>query len=163
MAVPVTSIRAERHHRPLLQAVAEILRTEGTADLERFLTSRIELPIGPFRSADAALGFLRDRLVADLRPDAIWLFGSRARGDHRANSDFDLLVALPDGREDEAYSYEAVARPLVASGLPYDVVPARWSEILSGARQSGGLVARVINEGRLIYKRRKLDLPAGVA
>ena len=73
-------------------------------------------PIGPFRSEAAAHGFLCDRLVFALRADAIWLFGSRARGDARPDSDFDLLVVLPDGQREEEYSYEAVANPVVACG-----------------------------------------------
>ena len=29
-------------------------------------------------------------------PESIWLFGSRARGDNRKDSDWDILVALPE-------------------------------------------------------------------
>jgi hypothetical protein len=53
--------------------------------------------VGLFRDESAAIAFLRDRLVAILKPRTIWLFGSRARGDAREDSDFDLLVVLPDG------------------------------------------------------------------
>ncbi|HET6157344.1 MAG TPA: nucleotidyltransferase domain-containing protein [Dongiaceae bacterium] len=113
-------------------------------------------PVGPFRNEAAALGFLRDRLVFALKPDAIWLFGSRARGDARADSDFDLLVVLPDGRPDEDYSHEAVARPVVACGLAYDIVPARWADIEAGLKIPGGIAARAIKEGRLVYQKRKL-------
>jgi predicted nucleotidyltransferase len=39
-------------------------------------------------------------LVAAIRrrlsPEAIWLFGSRARGDHRPDSDWDIVVEFPD-------------------------------------------------------------------
>ncbi len=35
---------------------------------------------------------LVQRMIHDLSPDEIILFGSRARGDHRANSDFDIAV-----------------------------------------------------------------------
>ena len=38
-------------------------------------------------------GFLR-HLVQEIGPDSIFLFGSRARGTHRENSDFDLAVKL---------------------------------------------------------------------
>ena len=36
------------------------------------------------------------RLVAALRPERIYLFGSRARGDADQDSDFDLLVVVPE-------------------------------------------------------------------
>jgi hypothetical protein len=32
-------------------------------------------------------------------PESIWLFGSRARGDNRKDSDWDILVALPEGAD----------------------------------------------------------------
>ncbi len=36
------------------------------------------------------------RVVQTMRPEAIYLFGSRARGDADADSDYDLLVIVPD-------------------------------------------------------------------
>jgi uncharacterized protein len=38
-----------------------------------------------------------EELVHHLNPSAIILFGSRARGDHRPNSDFDIAVKGPIG------------------------------------------------------------------
>jgi predicted transcriptional regulator/predicted nucleotidyltransferase len=107
---------------------------------------------GPFRDESAALAFLRDRLVASLRPKAVWLFGSRARGDARPDSDFDLLVVLPDGLPDAAYSHQAVAAPLVACGLPFDAVPCSWSDFTSDRTIAGSLVHRAVTEGRLLYE-----------
>ena len=34
-------------------------------------------------------------------PESIWLFGSRARGDNRKDSDWDILVALPEDADPE--------------------------------------------------------------
>jgi uncharacterized protein len=42
---------------------------------------------------------LVDALKARFTPEAIWLFGSRARGDNRPDSDWDLLVALSDNAD----------------------------------------------------------------
>lgn len=36
------------------------------------------------------------RIVEELRPLEIWLFGSRAHGTHRPDSDWDLMAVLPD-------------------------------------------------------------------
>ena len=47
-----------------------------------------------------ALAPLTAAIFADLRPSAIYLFGSRARNDHRDDSDWDLVVALPDEAPD---------------------------------------------------------------
>ncbi|MBF0305478.1 MAG: nucleotidyltransferase domain-containing protein [Alphaproteobacteria bacterium] len=83
----------------------------------------------------------------------VWLFGSRARGDGRPDSDFDLLVVMPD---EGAWSHKAVAAPLVACGLPIDVVPCRWSDYLADRDVPGSLVARAVSEGRLLYRDRAL-------
>ena len=37
---------------------------------------------------------LLDRVVAYFRPARVILFGSRARGDHQPDSDYDLLVVV---------------------------------------------------------------------
>jgi hypothetical protein len=46
-------------------------------------------------SFETALRTAVDRLVAQFHPERIILFGSRARGDARADSDMDLLVIFP--------------------------------------------------------------------
>ena len=156
MALPVQSIRARPGHRDLLQAVAELLRNGGEPTLRRLLAHAQETPVGPFRDESAALAFLRDRLVATLKPRAIWLFGSRARGDARADSDFDLLVVLPDGLPAEAYDFHRVAEPVVACGLSHDIVPCSWSQFQKDRDQAGSLVNRAVSEGRPIYLDRAL-------
>ena len=51
---------------------------------------------GSYASEEKALEVLVARIVDQVDPDAIWLFGSRARGTHRPDSDFDLLVVEAD-------------------------------------------------------------------
>ena len=86
----------------------------------------------------------------------IWLFGSRARRDARSDSDFDLLVVLPDGLPEASYAYKSVASPLVACGLPFDAVPCSWSDFVADQGVTGSLVNRAITEGRLLYRDRTL-------
>jgi hypothetical protein len=156
MALPVQSIRARSEHRDLLQSVAELLRSGGEPTLRKLLGHVRERPVGPFRSETAAIAFLRDRLVASLKPQAIWLFGSRARGDARPDSDFDLLVVLPDGLPTEAYDFPSVAEPVVACGLGYDIVPCSWSEYQKYCDEPGSLVNKAVSEGKRLYANRGL-------
>lgn len=44
---------------------------------------------------------LIDAIRGRFSPESIWLFGSRARGDNRIDSDWDILVALPKGADRE--------------------------------------------------------------
>jgi len=46
---------------------------------------------------DADIQRIVDLVVAEVNPLRVVLFGSRARGDHRADSDIDLMVVMPDG------------------------------------------------------------------
>jgi hypothetical protein len=151
MALPVVSVRADLKHRDLLQHAAEMLRRGDEAVLRTLLTQAQARPVGPFRDEASAIGFLRDRLVVTLRPQAVWLFGSRARGDAGPDSDFDLLVVLPDGRPANEYTHEHVSAPVTASGVGHDIVPCSWTDFVKERDVAGTLVNRVVTEGRRIY------------
>jgi hypothetical protein len=112
-------------------------------------------PVGPFKDEAAALAFLRDRLVLVLKPLAIWQFGSRARGDAEADSDFDLLVVPPDGLPAQAYSARRAAEPVAGCGLGYDIVPCSLSEFRQDRDTPGSLVHNAVTEGRAIYRERR--------
>jgi predicted nucleotidyltransferase len=61
----------------------------------------------PPDAADPILAEMIRRLVAAVRPQRIYLFGSRARGEGGAHSDYDLMVVLetsdlPQYKRDQA-------------------------------------------------------------
>jgi hypothetical protein len=68
---------------------------------------------------------IRDRM----RPSAIWLFGSRARGEAGSDSDWDLVVSLPDDANPDLLD------PLVgwnlqrASGVRATILATRSSDL----------------------------------
>ena len=92
------------------------------------------------------------RIVAELQPEQIILFGSRARGDARADSDYDLLV--------------------IANGDPHELTR-RASRVLRGRRfaldllaysrayidqrlEHSSLLKRIMREGTVLYEDRAL-------
>jgi Nucleotidyltransferase domain len=152
MALPVQSIRARPEHRDILQAVADLLREGQEPIVRKLLGDAKARPVGPFKDEAAALAFLRDRLVLALKPLAIWQFGSRARGDADADSDFDLLVVLPDGLSAAAYSARRAAEPVTGCGLGYDIVPCSLSDFRKDRGTAGSLVHNAVTEGRAIYR-----------
>ena len=96
--------------------------------------------------ADPRLEEAVSRLVDALRPRAIILFGSRARGAGRPDSDYDLLVI-----SDQLRDYDEVYRPVAGRGLRCDVVPctsATWQEAHLDA---GGVLRAARDEGVLLY------------
>jgi predicted nucleotidyltransferase len=70
-----------------------------------------------------------ERIVTRLRPEEIWLFGSRAEDHARPNSDFDLLAVLPDGTPEEELDPVKAWSIVRGMGVPVDVVPCTRSEL----------------------------------
>ena len=103
------------------------------------------------RKKDAILDEAVRRLVEVHKPGRIYLFGSRARGSARADSDYDLLVVVHlrvgTGREMEQQANAA----LWGLGVPIDVVilTSDYFTWMLGAAAS--LPATVEREGRLLY------------
>jgi uncharacterized protein len=92
------------------------------------------------------------RIVGAIDPGSIWLFGSRARGDARPDSDFDLLVVGKPGADLGSDDYERVDRPLNGLGIGCDVVPCAAEDFEEGLQLDTSFVARVVAEGRKIYE-----------
>lgn len=62
------------------------------------------------------------RLSEELKPEAIWLFGSHAWGAPDEGSDIDLLVVVPETQETPVQSVRRAHRCLRGLGLAKDVV-----------------------------------------
>jgi len=72
---------------------------------------------------------LLDRIVSSWRPREIWLFGSRARGTAVPDSDWDLLVVVPDELAPVGFDDPmAVWRVKQGTGVRADVLACRASE-----------------------------------
>ncbi len=85
------------------------------------------------------------RLAQALRPDAVYLSGSHARGEAGPDSDLDFLVVVPELR-DTRYARSVEARRLVGDiPVPKDIVvlPRReWEEDLRVVCSLAGTVRR---------------------
>lgn len=83
------------------------------------------------RSADVPepLKPLVSRIVRDAAPLDIWLFGSRARGEAVIDSDWDLLVVLPDDADDTLLDPVFGWRLQRDSGVRADVLTATRGDL----------------------------------
>jgi len=106
---------------------------------------------GPFTSEEAALSAVVQKLVE------IWLFGSRAEGTHRPDSDFDLLLitSLHDG--DAGFDYDRAYAPIRGLGVRCEVVPCRADEFAIERTDPTSLCWRVVQTGRRLYERGSSD------
>jgi len=101
---------------------------------------------------------LLSRLIEAMRPEQIWLFGSRARGEARPTSDWDLLVVLPNEAPDDELDLVHAWQAVRDLRIPADVITVRWSEFEEARHHAGTLVRTVVGEGRRIYARDKNPL-----
>ena len=111
------------------------------------------LPVnkGVFASEEDALDNVLARLVAAFDPQCVWLFGSRARGTHRPDSDFDLLFVAKPGGCFGSNDYEKLVGPLVGLGVGCDIVPCSAEDFEEAAGWKTTLVAQILQHGRTVY------------
>jgi predicted nucleotidyltransferase len=94
------------------------------------------------------------RIVEELRPLEIWLFGSRARGTYRPDSDWDLMAILPDTAPEEDLDIATVwerLRDIHAKRV--ELFPITRSEFDRFKLSLGSLSQIVASDGVVVYAR----------
>ena len=95
-------------------------------------------------------------IVAEVAPEQIILFGSRARGDAREDSDVDLLVieSTPFGNG-RSRRQEAVRlwRAVSGLGVTKDILVYSRDEVEYWRDSLNHVLARALREGRVLYER----------
>lgn len=111
----------------------------------------------PAYDADATpLDRMVRAIVDEVDPEQVILFGSRARGDATAESDFDLVVveAAPFGDGRSRYAEEArLYRALAGFEAEADVLVYCQDEVDYWRDSLNHVLARALREGRVLYER----------
>jgi predicted nucleotidyltransferase len=101
---------------------------------------------------DDLIGDIVRRIVETAQPDKIILFGSRARGDNRPNSDFDVLVIKESS---EPRYRRSVPLYVALADVPAEVEVMVYTpeEIDEWRQVSQAFVTTAVREGTTIYER----------
>jgi predicted nucleotidyltransferase len=107
------------------------------------------------------LASLNDDLVQDIvqrivemaQPDKVILFGSRARGDARSDSDFDVLV-IKDSDEPGYRRDAPLYLALAGLNAPVDVMVYTPEEIREWSAVPQAFVTTAVREGKVVYERK---------
>ena len=156
MTLPNRSVRIDPAHNGILNAMLGLLRAGRAAEVKEALAALEESPdsrpVGPFRNAQAAQDFLVGRMVAATHPQGLWLFGSRARGDARPDSDFDFMaVFADDDRVDIDSRRRQLAEAVAGTGAGVDIAACSAGEFEKFKDAAGSLIRTVHEQGREIY------------
>lgn len=107
---------------------------------------------------DALIDRVRDRIVEACDPDALYLFGSAARGQAQKGSDLDLLVVtpLPDGvtTRDKSRELHALFR---GWRLPLDIIVRTPDQFQRGTRLPGFIERTVERDGIILHRKNNAD------
>lgn len=93
---------------------------------------------------------LIQRIVEEVHPLRIILFGSAVKGDVGRNSDIDLLVVMPEGvhrRRIAQLLYQKVTR----LGVPFDILVATPADLQKHKDKIGLIYRTILQEGREVY------------
>lgn len=95
---------------------------------------------------------LLERMLAEFRPIEVRLFGSRARGDASAASDWDLFVVVPDDLEavDDMFAGYRLRRETRTRA---DIILCPISEFLEDRDTPNTLAYEAAHHGVTIYER----------
>ncbi len=100
---------------------------------------------------DAVLSEIVRRLVKAYQPERIYLFGSLARGERAPDSDYDLLVIVPDHSPPERRRSRLAYQVLRGTGVAADVLV--WTRQAFETRRClrSSLPYTIAGEGKLLY------------
>lgn len=91
------------------------------------------------------------RLVAEFRPEAIYLFGSHAWGEPTPDSDVDLFVIVPHCDDAAVVRSQRALRILSDMPFPKDVLIATRAEVDRFKHLRASLSHQVLHRGRKLY------------
>jgi len=91
------------------------------------------------------------RIVAAIKPEKVFLFGSYAWGDPHPDSDLDLFVIVASSDQPAYRRARAVYRCLRGIGVPVDVVVQTRDEVARSSKVATSLSRKVLEQGTLLY------------
>ena len=93
---------------------------------------------------------LVQRIVEEVHPLRIIVFGSAARGHMGPNSDIDLLVVMPEGTHRRRTS-QLLYRQIRGLKVPFDVLVATPGDLEKHKNDIGLIYRTILQEGKEVY------------
>ena len=99
----------------------------------------------------AVIDQIISKILEVITPDKIILFGSRARGDAKSDSDFDILV-IKQGIESELSVEQSIYRNLYNVNASVDIIVKTPETIEKSKKRFISIVKEALEEGIIVYE-----------
>ncbi|MBU2499462.1 MAG: nucleotidyltransferase domain-containing protein [Proteobacteria bacterium] len=100
---------------------------------------------------DPVLREVVQRLVQAYQPERIYLFGSKARGQAGPDSDYDLMVVVPENAPPHRRRSRLAYESLWGTGVAADVLVWTSEAFEKRLHLKASLPSTIVDEGRLLY------------
>ncbi len=117
------------------------------------VTTKVQ-PTG-FPSVAETLPEAIERIVREINPEKIILFGSYAGGNPSPDSDVDLLVIMENGKGNKE-NYREASLLLYPRQFPVDIIvktPKDIEEALLGGSDNSFFIREIVKKGKVLYDR----------
>jgi len=126
-----------------------------TPTLARFSLRQPEIiPVGLKVPVGKSLRPAIKKIVDELKPEKVILFGSFAYGTPNSNSDVDLLVIMNTRASHKDRSW-AVSRLLLPRPFPVDILVKTPKEIEEDLKSGDFFIREILTSGKVLYERNK--------
>ena len=112
------------------------------------------IPVGLKVSVGKSLRPAIQKIVAELRPEKVILFGSYAYGKPSPHSDVDLLVIMKTSASLKERSW-AVSRLLLPRPFPVDILVKTPKEVEKSLKTGDFFLQEILTRGKVLYDRSK--------
>lgn len=106
---------------------------------------------GNLQAGDPVLSEILHRLVKAFQPERIYLFGSKARSDAGPDSDYDLMIVVPDDVPPERRRSRLAYQALRGTRAAADILVWTREAFDSRLHLPSSLPATIVREGKLLY------------
>ena len=95
---------------------------------------------------------IKNRIVENINPISIVLFGSVARGIEREDSDIDILVIWDERKELPNVKRRILIRKIIGMvESPLDILTCTTEELHNALEDKNSFTSMIVSEGELIY------------
>jgi predicted nucleotidyltransferase len=127
--------------------------SNSTVTISRLRHPQI-IPAGLKVSIGKSLRPAIQKIVKELNPEKIVLFGSYAYGKPNRHSDVDLLVVLNTRASQSERSWK-VSRLLLPRPFPVDILVKTPKEIEAALKSGDFFLREILTRGKILYERNK--------